>query len=51
MIESREKQGRVVLKESHCQYIDLCLLDTLADQGCSNGQKFVVKVFGGILFF
>ena len=43
-VHPKTMKTRAVLKGSHCQYIDLCLLDTLVEQGCRNGQKFVVKV-------
>ena len=36
--------GRKVLKGSHCEYIDLCEIDRLAESGCNSGQKFVIKV-------
>ena len=36
--------GRKVLKGSHCEYIDLCEIDRMAESGCNSGQKFVIKV-------
>ena len=35
---------RAVMVGAHCQYIDLCALDSKAATGCNSGQKFVVKV-------
>ena len=40
----QRKDNRAVYKGNHCEYIDLCALDTMADGGCVDGQKFVVKV-------
>ena len=37
------ENSRAVLKGSHCQFINLCAVDTMALKGCSSGQKFVVK--------
>merc|ERR1711915_328977 len=43
--KSTKKLGdaRKPYKGSHCQYIDLCALDTKASKGCKDGEKFVVK--------
>ena len=36
--------GRKVFTGSHCEYVDICLIDRLAATGCNSGQKFVMKV-------
>ena len=44
MSQNQVGDSRAVLKGSHCQYVNLCALDTMAAKGCESGQKFVIKV-------
>ena len=37
-------ESRGALRGAHCEYVNLCAIDNLADSGCVSGQKFVIKV-------
>merc|ERR1712106_1100636 len=39
----RKLSGRKALTGSHCEYVDLCDIDRMAEDGCRSGQKFVIK--------
>merc|ERR1711874_802228 len=50
-IKSQSKEmrisGRKVLKGTHCQFVDLCVIDRMSESGCNMGQKFVIKSVKG----
>merc|ERR1711874_706340 len=50
-IKSQSKEtrisGRKALKGTHCQFVDLCVIDRMSESGCNMGQKFVIKSVRG----
>ena len=42
-----KSSGRANLVGSHCEFVDLCVIDRMSESGCNMGDKFVIKV----LFF
>jgi len=50
-IKSQSKEtrisGRKALKGTHCQFVDLCVIDRMSESGCNMGQKFVIKSVKG----